>query len=49
MEISTKERDKLADIFYEAVTGSGGTVGAGIDAVLSKLNIEVVDIPEVKE
>ena len=46
--ITMEERDELVDIFHNAVTGSGGTLRAGIDAMLSELGIEVEPKPVVE-
>ena len=47
--VSIEERDELSRIFTDAVTGSGGTITSGIDAMLIELGFELESKPvEVK-
>ena len=45
--ISKEEREELEDLFFEAVTGSGGTIESGVNAILSKLGVEIYPEKEV--
>ena len=44
-KITTEERDELGRIFTRTVYGSGGTITAGVDAMLIELGIEVEPKP----
>lgn len=44
--ISDDELCELCEVFDNALTGSGGTVSSGVKAVLSKLDVEIIQQPQ---